>query len=115
MPVAGFIIFASALIAESRMADTGNIIGHGWPCSVSITAASVPLAGLMFWGMRRMAPVHPLPAGATALLASFGIAALALRLSEPTDDIAHLVAWHYAPMIAITLLGLALGKRFLRW
>lgn len=41
--------------------------------------------------------------------------ALSLRLSEQTDSILHVIQWHYLPMIAVSLVGLWLGKTLLKW
>ena len=88
---------------------------HTFECCTAITIAALPLAFWMLARIRRMAPTQPTLTGATALLASFGISALALRLSEQTDSIRHIILWHYLPMIGMGVLGLGLGRKFLKW
>jgi hypothetical protein len=115
-PIAAFIFFALSLALE-QFADNPPAPEpeHSFECCIAITLASLPLAAWMFARIYRMAPVHPTFAGATALLASFSIGALALRLSEQTDSIHHLIYWHYLPMFLMGLIGLWLGQKILKW
>jgi len=88
---------------------------HSIECSLAIIAASALPALWMFIRIRHMAPVHLKLAGSVALLAAFAIGALALRLSEMTNSIDHVIIWHYLPMIGIGIAGLAVGQRFFKW
>ena len=69
----------------------------------------------MFFLMRNFASTHPYSAGSIALLSAFSMGALSLRLTESTDSIMHVVQWHYLPMVVAGVLGLWLGKKFLKW
>ncbi|HTY98673.1 MAG TPA: NrsF family protein, partial [Rhodocyclaceae bacterium] len=61
------------------------------------------------------ASTHGRWAGSIAVLAAFSVGALWLRLHEVNDSIAHVVIWHYLPMLAAGSLGFGLGKRLLKW
>lgn len=84
-------------------------------CLTCITLLSFIPAITLFWHIRNMAPTQRGKAGAMAMLSAFGIGALTLRLCEETDSIAHLVQWHYAPMLAVNFIGIVLGKKILKW
>lgn len=88
---------------------------HSFECTLSIAAVSLlPL----FWTlvlMRRAASTHCRLAGGVALLSSFSVGALWLRLHEVNDSILHVIAWHYLPMLLVGIIGLWLGKRILKW
>jgi hypothetical protein len=116
LPALAASLFILVLLLEYR-ADLppAPMPGHGMECCMAITFAALPLAALMFMRIRRMAPLLGLWAGCTALLAAFSLSALALRLSEPTDSIRHLVEMHYLPMIAVAIIGLMLGKKLLKF
>ena len=88
---------------------------EGAECLSCITAYALMPGAWLLWQMRKLASTHAAQAGAAAVMASFAIGALALRVEEPTDSIAHLVQWHYLPMLAAALIGLGLGKRVLKW
>jgi hypothetical protein len=59
--------------------------------------------------------VHPLQAGAFAVLTASTIGALTLRLAEENDSIVHLVQWHYLPTLFFAVLGAFAGKWLLKW
>ena len=88
---------------------------HNMKCTISIALLALLPAVWMFYTMRGFASTHPYSAGSVALLAAFGIGALSLRLAEPTDSIMHVMLWHYLPMLSVAILGLWLGKKFLKW
>jgi len=89
--------------------------GHGPECLSCISLYALLPGAFLFWQMRRMAPTKKGWAGTTAVIAAFSLGALALRLKEQTDSLPHLLQWHYLPMLALALLGLALGKWLLKW
>ncbi len=88
---------------------------HGMECALCIASvALIPSACLFYW-QRRGATVHPLQAGASAVLASTAIGCLTLRLAEANDSFSHLVTWHYAPTLLFATLGAWAGKWLLKW
>ena len=88
---------------------------HDIECTLGITMMALLPAMWIFYSMRKYASTHYRLAGGVALLSAFSVGALWLRLHEQTDSIAHVVEWHYLPMIAIGLIGLWLGKVMLKW
>jgi hypothetical protein len=88
---------------------------HSFQCTLSITMASLLPAGWIFYVMRKFASTHTRWAGGIAVMFSFSIGALWLRLFEQTDSITHVIEWHYVPMIAFGVIGMWLGKRILQW
>lgn len=88
---------------------------EGLECLVCITLFStVPALGIFYY-LRRQASTHPKLTGAVAVLNAFSIGCFALRLSEETDAMQHLVLWHYLPMAGAALIGLGLGRAILKW
>ncbi len=88
---------------------------HSFECTIGIMLMALLPAGWAFYSMRKYASTHYRPAGSVALLSAFSVGALWLRLHEATDSIAHVIEWHYLPMLAIGITGLWLGKRLLKW
>ena len=116
LPVFAFLVFAGVLFLEWLVGAVPSAPPpHTMECLVCITILSLPPSFWMFYKIRRMATVMPQLAGCNALLASFGIGALVLRLSEPVDSIDHYLVWHYLPMIAVGAIGLWLGNKFFKW
>ena len=88
---------------------------HSFECTLSILIVSLLPALWTFYAMRKFASTHYHWAGSIALLSAFSVGALWLRLHEINDSIGHLIRWHYLPMIACGIVGLWLGKKFLKW
>lgn len=88
---------------------------HSIECTISITLTALLPALWTFVSLRRYASTHSHWAGSVALLSAFSVGAIWLRLHEETDSIAHELAWHYLPMLAIGMIGFWLGKRLLKW
>lgn len=93
-----------------------QMMGHNAAfCLMFIPLLAVaPLAGFML-ALRNGAPESPALAGAAAGLASGGIAA-ALYAWHCVDDSPLFVAtWYSIAIAAVTAIGAALGRRYLRW
>jgi len=88
---------------------------HDITCLLTILALAVLPAAWWIRSMRRLASTRLRASAVLVLLTALTLAALALRLSEPTDSIAHVLRWHYGPVLAFSALGLLLGRRLLRW
>jgi hypothetical protein len=115
-PAGLFALFIAILIFAWH-ADTppAPLPVHSFECTVSITLFSLLPAVWTFFPMRNFASTHCRWAGSIALLSAFSVGALWLRLHELNDSIAHVVQWHYLPMLGIGFIGWWLGKRLLRW
>lgn len=116
LPVPAFalfvIIMALAFSADNPPAPHPP---HAMECLLCISLLSLPPGAFILFNIRRFASTHYYMAGVVATLAAFSTGAMALRLSERTDSISHLLEWHYLPMLGVSILGLLLGKLFLKW
>ena len=88
---------------------------HSFECTISITLFSVLPVAWTFFSIRKYACTHYRLAGGIALLSSFSVGALWLRLHEINDSIMHVVEWHYLPMMVFGMAGLWIGKKLLKW
>ena len=88
---------------------------HSFECTLSIMLMTLLPAVWTFYTMRKYASTHYRLAGSVALLSAFSVGAMWLRLHEVNDSIAHVIEWHYLPMLAIGLIGLWLGRVVLKW
>lgn len=109
------VAFVGTLLAAWGTSPADISTDHGLECLSCISLYALLPGAWLFWQMRRLASTHAALAGATAVVASFSMGALALRLKETTDYMPHLLQWHYLPMLAVAMLGLALGKWLLKW
>ncbi len=69
----------------------------------------------LFWVIRKSAPTHlPWAAGA-ALLAIASFFSLSCKFICPINEPGYLFMWQYVPIVIFVCLGVALGRRLLRW
>ncbi|MFZ2161423.1 MAG: DUF1109 domain-containing protein [Sideroxyarcus sp.] len=115
-PVVPAVLFV-AVILSAWYADNppAPLPEHSIECTCSILLTMLLPALWTFYSLRRYASTHYRLAGSIALLSAFSVGALWLRLHEVNDSIAHVVEWHYLPMLSVGVLGLWLGKVLLKW
>lgn len=115
-PLVAFALFLLTLFfAWHQDMPAAPLPVHSFECTLSIMLMALLPSIWIFYSMRNYASTHSALAGGNALLASFSIGALWLRLHEVNDSILHVIAWHYLPMLSIGLVGLWLGKKILKW
>ena len=116
-PLATLVLFCAVLALEWLEDMPPSLMPNhsGLECLVSIVCYSLAPACFIFYRLRKMANTHGALAGFVAILGAYSIGCLALRVSENTNSIRHLVEWHYVPMLLFSTLGLWLGKKFLKW
>lgn len=116
LPIIMFVVFTLFMIV-SFYADNppAPLPVHNIECLIFITVSSLFPGSFMLYNIRKFASTHYYMAGCTCTLASFSIGALILRISEDTDSVTHLIQWHYLPMLGVAVIGLFIGKLFLKW
>lgn len=115
-PLAAFLLFALVLFFAWRADNPpAPLPVHSYQCTLSILLMTLLPALWTFYFMRHHASTHCGASGSVALLSAFSAGALWLRLYEVNDSIAHVIEWHYLPMLAIGMLGMHLGRRILKW
>jgi hypothetical protein len=116
MPMVFFALFVVVVaMAFSCVGDCLRMSMAECECTLSIALYALLPAALLFYSIRKVASTNGAAAGSVVVLTAFGIGALILRLVEQTDAMPHVVTYHYVPMLAAALIGLALGRKFLRW
>jgi hypothetical protein len=87
--------------------------GESTGCFMFIAAASVPLALVLFWMLRRAHPIAPLP---VALLGTLGVAATAaslLQFFHPFDATLIDLSFHLAAVGLVVCIGTVLRRPLL--
>lgn len=121
MPALPYLLFSVLMMMLLLQVEVFDIhafmqemSSHMMCFSCLLGSAFVP-ALLLFIITQKGATTAPLKSGAYIVLAAVSIGALALRLHEPTNDIAHILMSHYAPMLVLATIGAALGRFILKW
>lgn len=121
LPKAPYMVFALLIgliliqISEFNMNHFMAEMDAHMMCFSCLVGSTFIPALLLFIITQKGATTEPIKSGAYIVLASVSIGALALRLHEPTNDMAHIIMSHYLPMLLLAALGAALGRFILKW
>ncbi len=116
LPILTFACFALVMAAAWHADNPPSPLPvHSYQCTLSIALLSLLPMFWIFHSLRKHASTYAQWAGMNAVLYAFGTGAIWLRLEEETNSIAHVLEWHYLPMLAVGIIGLRLGRAFLKW
>ena len=104
-----FLILSQMVMAMGTESDVGP---ENCLTDLSLLMVS-PLAAVIFM-VTRGAPVWRGWAGYSMVLAVGSFAALGMRFICPNDSPAHLLVWHFLPVLVFALVGIILGKILLK-
>lgn len=86
------------------------------PACVLLILGVSALPGLsLFTMLRHAAPLQTRWTGVLAALASLALGAVGTQCICPIDAPAHHVLWHFAPVVVLSVGGLALGAHLFNW
>ncbi len=116
LPLLSAACFAVVMMVAWRLDNPPSPLPvHSYQCTLSIALLSLLPMFSIFRSLRKNASTHAGWAGVNAVLYAFGTGAIWLRLEEATNSIAHVLEWHYLPMLLVGIIGLWLGKKLLKW
>lgn len=100
--------------AWSTYVESFHLLGSCM-CAFEILLFSALPAWLMVYFLRCAAPTHFYITAALGALAATSLAVVASRFVHASDDALHLLLWHFAPALLITLIFGLLGRKILKW
>jgi len=89
--------------------------GNNYSCAIDMLIFSILPIGAAILSLRKNASTSQSWCGAMISLCAVSISYIALRIIEPNDMMTHIVFWHYLPMLAISFIGIIIGKLLLKW
>lgn len=120
--IAAIVFVAMGLLAVLQLshapaeARRGLVMGStAMSCPWLIMLLSVPILGGGIWAVRGMAPTCLARAGAIVGLAAGATAALVYAMSCDESGMPFVLIWYGLGMAVPCGLGMALGRRLLRW
>lgn len=84
-------------------------------CLRTIPVLSAPILIALLIALRQGAPTRPALAGAVAGLVAGGVGAFLYAAHCPDDSPLFVLAWYGLSIAVITLVGMLIGSRVLRW
>lgn len=117
--ILGSLLAMILIFSAWKSYNSGNMRawfpGSGLSCLVSISILSAFPGILLFAMLRRAAPLRLSVSGSSAFLAVTALASLASNINCDSNIPAHILVWHFIPVLVMALIGARLGKWFLRW
>ncbi|MGH7986292.1 MAG: NrsF family protein [Candidatus Binataceae bacterium] len=117
MLVGALALGAVLLVSRGTVAShfsIGEFIRDGVPCMACTGLCAVLPWALLFWAVRRAAPLPLGVAGGLVGVAVFAFAFAATRLGCPIDGRLHILIWHVLPATAGAGLSVLAGTAWLR-
>jgi hypothetical protein len=84
-------------------------------CVRNVALAALPVAALLLWAMRRLAPTQLRAAGAAAGLAAGATGSVIYSLSCTETGLPFVAVWYTAGVLLVAGLGAWVAPRLLRW
>ena len=100
------------LLASSDVADSRP----GLLCILRIIGLSIAPGALLFYLLKKAAPMNSGLVGLLAALSSLALAGIAVQcLCNKSSEAAHVIVWHLLPVCLIATIGLLIGRLLFSW
>jgi len=110
------LMLAGALVVLGAAGLVGCLDVQQVACAKAVFMFSILPSAVMVYTIQRAAPLHYFWAASMAGLSGSGIGYVLLLLIEPHENPAHLLIWHFLPVLLTTIVVMSLGKLVLgRW
>jgi len=110
------ILLIYCIIDQRNTTVPINTTLNTYQCFADMFAfAAFPIIVMLYLCARQGATTHCNWSGAMIGLSSVNFSYIALRVVEQNDSAKHILLWHYTPMILTVLIGIILGRKFLKW
>ena len=84
-------------------------------CGPLIVVMAISWASALFYWVKQGAPTRPGATGSWIAFSAGALAALAMQFVCDHENSMHIVIWHFLPTLLLATVGLAIGRRLLRW
>jgi hypothetical protein len=119
VPFDFLVLWAAVAFLGAENLNGANILHTAtlcqFDCSWHIFLFGLGPGIVLFFLVRKGAPVQLYWAGIMATLSVTAFGYLCMRLVELNDNPAHLLVWHALPVMFMSLAGILAGKYTLRW
>lgn len=117
VPVAAWFILLLVVLIHGVMHEEASALsaGRGINCIRDILLIGIGPALFLFYLVRRASSTEPALTSALILISMACIGALGTQFLCKNDRALHLLVWHFLPIAILSLTGLSLGRRLLRW
>lgn len=111
------ILMASSIVQDETQANTLSQEMDFWRgrCGFIISIISVVHGSFLFRFAKQGAPCNPGQSGLWASLSASALGCFFMQVVCAYHNSLHLIIWHFVPLVVLSLLGVQIAKKFLRW
>lgn len=100
------------MLASSDVVDSHA----GLSCILCIIGLSIAPGALLFYMLKKAAPMKSGLVGLLAALSSLAFAGIGVQcLCAKSSDAAHVIVWHLMPVCILAVVGLLIGRVIFKW
>jgi hypothetical protein len=119
-PMAGGIVWLGSLLLavwlDARATGSLGVAGvTDWPCVRSMSLGGLVLAAPLVWMLRQGAPLAPRLTAFWVGLGALSVANIESCVTRPHAFAMTILLWHGGTMAVMTMLSVAVARRWLRW
>ena len=111
----GIVTFWFALMIYAFASTDLDDSHPGFLCVFRMTILAVVPAAILFYMLKRAAPMRSGLIGLLAALGSLAFAEVGLQFICHKSTMTHVLVWHFMPLSILALLGVAVGHWMFRW
>lgn len=114
VPIVCALLWVTA-IGYSFVSAQSIVGGIGLNCIRDIVVLGLLPGALLFFMIKKAAPLGLGKVGAFAALSVAALGAVGTQFICTNDDPLHALIWHYVPVLLLGWLGVVIGRRLLNW
>jgi hypothetical protein len=109
------VALCGGLIAVTLTQTDLEESGPGLVCVLRLVGLSIAPAALMFYMLKKAAPMKAGTIGLLAAFAALAFAEVGVQFVCHKAFATHVIVWHFTPVIVLGLTGSLIGRALFRW
>ena len=111
----GYLIFISSELGTELISLKQSIQNDHFLITLTIILYSLPIAIYSFIKVGSLSPTQLSWNGFMIIMAASSGAHFLVRVTEQADNLVAILVWCYFPIIILSLTGIAIGNKLLKW
>lgn len=105
-----FLFLALMLYSFFKFSNPFFYFGHGFKCFYEVVLISILPASILFYFVRKAAPIRRDIVGGLVLLSGATFGLLGVQLTCIDSSPLHILFWHITPFLVVTIFGISISK-----
>jgi len=113
--IMGYLIMSSSSFEVKNLSLEESLKNNHFLITITLILYSLPAIFLTTFMVKKLNPTELSWNGFMILLSATSLGHFLIRMTEKADNIAAILVWCYFPIIILSMFGIIIGKRFLKW